>query len=141
MMNAEVRSLKYEGHKFSIELSDLRHLTSDYVCIACGGYPKASMFTWLTESGHSIEEPVPSLFTFNCCRPAGMSRHPITKLMGVSVEKASVKIIGTKLEQEGPLLITHWGLSGPAILKLSAWGARQMASCNWKFSIMVNWLT
>ena len=54
--------------------------------------------------------------------------------------KARVKIIGTKLEQEGPLLITHWGLSGPAVLKLSAWGARQLAISNWQFSILINWL-
>ena len=92
------------------------------------------MFEWLRELGHTIEEPVPSLFTFN------MPGHPITKLMGVSVENARVKIIGTKLEQEGPLLITHWGLSGPAVLKLSAWGARQLAISNWQFSIIVNWL-
>ena len=60
--------------------------------------------------------------------------------MGVSVEKARVKIAGNKLEQEGPLLITHWGLSGPAVLKLSAWGARQLAISKWQFSILVNWL-
>ena len=61
-------------------------LMSDYLCIACGGYPKSSMFDWLKELGHTIEEPVPSLFTFN------LPKHPITKLMGVSVEKAKVKI-------------------------------------------------
>lgn len=140
-MMSEVRSLRSEGNRFKIELSGFskgvladRHLTSDFVCIACGGYPKSSMFNWLTELGHTIEEPVPSLFTFN------MPNHPVTKLMGVSVEKVKVKIIGTKLEQEGPLLITHWGLSGPAILKLSAWGARQLATCNWQFTITVNWL-
>jgi predicted Rossmann fold flavoprotein len=60
--------------------------------------------------------------------------------MGISVPYARVKIIGKKLEQEGPLLITHWGLSGPAILKLSAWGARELAAANWQFSIQVNWL-
>jgi len=133
-LNAEVRSLKYEDGKFNITLSDLTLLTSDFVCIASGGYPKSSMFDWLRELDHTIEEPVPSLFTFN------MPGHPVTRLMGVSVENARVKIIGTKLEQEGPLLITHWGLSGPAILKLSAWGARQLAICNWQFSILINWL-
>lgn len=133
-LNADVRSLKFEEGKFSIKLSDLRLLTSDFICIASGGYPKPSMFEWLRELGHTIEEPVPSLFTFN------IPGHPITKLMGVSVEKVRVKIIGTKLEQEGPLLITHWGLSGPAILKLSAWGARLLAKENWQFSVLVNWL-
>lgn len=133
-MKSEVRSLKYEKDKFIIDLSDFRHLTSDFVCIACGGYPKSSMFEWLTQTGHTIEEPVPSLFTFN------LPGHPITKLMGVSVERARVKIVGTKLEQTGPLLITHWGLSGPAILKLSAWGARQLAMSNWQFTISINWM-
>ncbi|MFC0771512.1 NAD(P)/FAD-dependent oxidoreductase [Terrimonas alba] len=140
-LNAEVSNLKPEDGKFTLVLSDLRHrtsdllpLTSDFVCVASGGYPKSSMFEWLRQLGHTIEEPVPSLFTFN------MPGHPITKLMGVSVEKARVKIIGTKLEQEGPLLITHWGLSGPAVLKLSAWGARQLATSNWQFSILINWL-
>lgn len=140
-MNAEVRSLKYENGHFKAGLSDLRHLTADFVCIACGGYPKSSMFSWLRETGHTIEEPVPSLFTFNLAagRP-GVTKHPLTELMGVSVEKARVKIPAYKLEQEGPLLITHWGLSGPAILKLSAWGARQLAADGWHFNIIVNWL-
>ena len=139
VLNAEVRSLMSEDGVFRLKLSDsrpdgYRELTSDFVCIACGGYPKSSMFDWLRELGHTIEEPVPSLFTFN------LPQHPITKLMGVSVENARIKIIGTKLEQEGPLLITHWGLSGPAVLKLSAWGARQLAMGNWQFSIVINWL-
>lgn len=133
-LQTEVRSLKSEKGRFHIRLSDLRHLTSDFVCIACGGYPKTSMFDWLKELGHTIEEPVPSLFTFN------MPGHPITKLMGVSVENARVKIMGTKLEQGGPLLITHWGLSGPAVLKLSAWGARDLKERNWEFGITVSWL-
>ena len=134
LMNAEVKELSVVNGKWSIKLSDSRLLTSDLCCIASGGYPKSSMFGWLKELGHSIEEPVPSLFTFN------LPNHPITKLMGVSVENTRVKIIGTKLEEEGPLLITHWGLSGPAVLKSSAWGARQLAISNWQFTINVNWL-
>src|SRR5689334_12875803 len=86
MMKSEASSLKYEKGKFQVKLSDLRYFTSDFVCIASGGYPKSSMFDWLKEFGHSIEEPVPSLFTFN------LPDHPITKLMGVSVEKTKVKI-------------------------------------------------
>jgi predicted Rossmann fold flavoprotein len=133
-MKSEVRSLKPEGGKFIIELSDQGQLTSDFVCVACGGYSKSSMFDWLRELGHTIEDPVPSLFTFN------MPGHPITKLMGVSVENVKVKIKGSKLSEDGPLLITHWGLSGPAILRLSAWGARELAISNWQFAIMINWL-
>ena len=96
--------------------------------------PKSTMFNWLTSLGHTIETPVPSLFTFN------IPNNPITELMGISVEKAVVKIVGSKLSDEGPLLITHWGMSGPAILKLSAWGARELADKNYHFSILVNWI-
>lgn len=134
MMNAEVRSVDKKESTFEIRLAGGRSLAADYLCIACGGYPKLPMFEWLTQLDHSVEEPVPSLFTFN------MPGNPITKLMGVSIENAKVKITGTKLEQEGPLLITHWGLSGPAILKLSAWGARELKERNWEFGISISWL-
>ena len=134
MMNAEVKNVAFKGNQFELKLSDSRLLASGYLCIASGGYPKSSMFNWLTELGHSIEDPVPSLFTFN------MPSNPITKLMGISVQKARVKITGTKLEQEGPLLITHWGMSGPVTLRLSAWGARELKEKNWEFGISVNWL-
>ena len=138
-MNVEVKRINvYSGSDrdsmFHVQCSNGEIIKADFICIASGGYPKASMFDWLKELGHSIEDPVPSLFTFN------MPQHPVTKLMGISVEKARVKIVGTKLEQEGPLLITHWGLSGPAVLKLSAWGARQLATSNWQFSVLINWL-
>lgn len=135
-MNAAVKklSLPVGDNLFNIEFASGQDFKADIVCIASGGYPKSSLFDWLKDTGHTIEEPVPSLFTFN------MPKHPITQLMGVSVEKARVRIIGSKLEQEGPLLITHWGLSGPAILRLSAWGARELAVGNWSFTIAINWL-
>jgi len=134
MMNKEVKSLSVENGEWSIKLSDSRLLRADFVCVASGGYPKSSMFDWLKELSHTIEEPVPSLFTFN------LPKHPITKLMGVSIEKAKVKIIGTKLEEEGPLLITHWGLSGPVVLRMSAWGARELKIKNYELRININWL-
>lgn len=134
MLNAEVQSLTRNQNDFHIKLKDGRELKAKFVCVACGGFPKSSMFDWLKHTGHSIEEPVPSLFTFN------LPRHPITKLMGLSVERAKVKITGSKLESFGPVLITHWGLSGPAILRLSAWGARQLAAQQWTFTILVNWM-
>jgi predicted Rossmann fold flavoprotein len=135
MMNKEVRSVLAENSRFKVQFSNGDHLLADFVCIAVGGYPKSSQFEWLTKLGHTIEEPVPSLFTFNLIKG-----HSITELMGVSVENARVKIPGTKLEQEGPLLITHWGLSGPAILKLSAWGARELKQKEWNYLVQVNWL-
>ena len=133
-MNKEVKDLSMVNGEWAIGLSNSEKLTANFVCIASGGYPKSSMFDWLKKLGHSIEEPVPSLFTFN------LPKHSITKLMGVSVEKAKIKIIGTKLDEEGPLLITHWGLSGPVVLRLSAWGARELKERNWEFGISVNWL-
>jgi len=119
---------------FRLALKDGRVLEADYVCVACGGYPKAGMFDWIRALGHTVEEPVPSLFTFN------MPGDPITKLMGVSVPEAQVKIVGSKLSEKGPLLITHWGMSGPAVLRLSAWGARELAAGGYTFGIQVNWV-
>jgi predicted Rossmann fold flavoprotein len=106
----------------------------DYVCVACGGFAKPTMFDWIAALGHTIEPPLPSLFTFN------LPKHPITALMGVSVTDVLVKIAGTKWSMQGPLLITHWGCSGPAILKLSAWAARDLAALNYHFMAVVNWL-
>lgn len=139
MMNREVKRIQKPHNSkvqnsFLLEFSSGETLPSDYIVVACGGYPKASMFSWLVNLGHHIEDPVPSLFTFN------MPGNSITELMGVSVENASVKVVGTKLADEGPLLITHWGMSGPAILKLSAWGARELANRQYGFSIIVNWI-
>ncbi|MTI20306.1 NAD(P)/FAD-dependent oxidoreductase [Fulvivirga sp. RKSG066] len=105
----------------------------DKVIITSGGSPKLEGFKWLSDLGHEIKPPVPSLFTFN------MPGNPITKLMGLSVNDASVKIVGSKLQYTGPLLITHWGMSGPAVLKLSAWGARELYDKNYDFKVQVNW--
>lgn len=84
---------------------------------------------------HSIIQPVPSLFTFN------IKDSRLTDLLGVSVPHATVRLVGTKLETTGPLLITHWGLSGPAVLKLSAFGARLLAEKNYEYQVQVNWVS
>ncbi|GGB26032.1 NAD(P)/FAD-dependent oxidoreductase [Puia dinghuensis] len=128
------QGLAVSGAGFSVEMADGRMLAADFVCIACGGYPKPGMFDWIRELGHSVEEPVPSLFTFN------MPGDPIVGLMGVSVPEVQVKIAGSKLMEKGPVLITHWGLSGPAVLRLSAWGARELAGLGYQFTIVVNFL-
>lgn len=106
----------------------------DKVIIATGGSPKRKGFEWLEALNHTIENPVPSLFTFN------MPNEPVTKLMGVVAQNTLVNIQGIKLKSEGPLLITHWGMSGPAILKLSAFGARVLGELDYKFKIQVNWV-
>lgn len=105
------------------------------VIIAAGGGRSLQSFQWLKNLGHHIVPPVPSLFTFN------MPGNAITKLMGVSIEPATVTIMGTGIETEGPLLITHWGMSGPAVLKASAFGARDLANLQYTFTAQVNWLT
>jgi predicted Rossmann fold flavoprotein len=105
-----------------------------FVIVASGGSPSLKGFDWLASFGHKIIDPVPSLFTFN------MPDDPITKLMGLSVDSASIKIKGEKISSEGPLLITHWGMSGPAILKLSSVAARKLQELGYQFEILVNWV-
>ena len=133
LFNTEIKSIKRVNNFFQLETGN-RQLETNYICIASGGYPKSSQFEWIKNLSHTIEEPVPSLFTFN------IPNNKITSLMGVSVEKVAVKIQSTKLSETGSVLITHWGLSGPAVLKLSAWGARELAAFNYHFNILVNWL-
>lgn len=113
---------------------DLHRERFDHVIVATGGSPKATGFDWLRELGHNISEPVPSLFTFN------MPGETVTARMGLVVKNAIVRIQGTKLTHQGPVLITHWGMSGPAVLKLSAWGARELEQRGYSFTIQVNWV-
>jgi predicted Rossmann fold flavoprotein len=134
LMNKEVNEIVKANEQWVISFKSGQPIQADFICIASGGYPKSIQFEWLQKLGHNIATPLPSLFTFN------MPGNAITSLMGISVERVQVKIVGSKLSEEGPLLITHWGMSGPAILKLSAWGARELAAKNWQFSVIVNWL-
>ena len=134
VMNKQVNSLLRVDENWSLQLANGDELQANFVCVASGGFSKDEHFNWLRQIGHSIDSPVPSLFTFN------LKQHSITKLMGVSVQHVSVKIAGTKLQESGPILITHWGLSGPAVLKLSAWGAKELASKDYSFNAIVNWL-
>jgi predicted Rossmann fold flavoprotein len=121
--------------RFKLTCKGTSAFYTDYICIAAGGYNKEQQFRWLEGLGHSFEIPVPSLFTFNV--PA----NPVVQLMGISVEDVVIKITGTKFFQRGPILITHWGFSGPAVLKLSAFAARELAELQYDFSISINWLT
>ncbi|WP_226390167.1 NAD(P)/FAD-dependent oxidoreductase [Penaeicola halotolerans] len=105
----------------------------DAVIVTTGGGSKLAHFDWLKSLGHEIASPVPSLFTFN------YPKDPVTSLSGVAVPSAYVKIEGAKLEYEGPLLITHWGMSGPAVLKLSAWGARWLEEIDYRCRVLVRW--
>jgi predicted Rossmann fold flavoprotein len=131
--NAEVNSLEAVEGLWQVKWGTSR-MDADFVCIACGGYPETAMFSWLQELGHTVEPPVPSLFTFN------MPGSGTASLKGITVRDASVKVIGSRLQERGPLLFTHWGMSGPAILNLSAWGARELAAMQYDFGIRVNWM-
>jgi predicted Rossmann fold flavoprotein len=119
--------------EFTIQLQGRADMQADAICLATGGMLKSDRLSWLTNFGHSIVAPVPSLFTFNTVDKK------ITTLMGIAVDKASIQWKGNKNIETGPLLITHWGISGPAAIKLSAWCARAMAETNYEGAIQINW--
>ena len=134
-LNIIVKRIDFQNNKWDIESSAGDKFQGDYLCIASGGFAKTDQFSWITKpTGHTIASPVPSLFTFN------LPKHPISKLMGVTALKAQVKIAGSKLITEGPVLITHWGLSGPGVLKMSAFAARELADKNYHYTVIINWL-
>lgn len=113
-------------------LADLKGF--DYVAVTTGGSPKGEGLRWLENLGHETESPVPSLFTFS------INDERLHALMGLVVDDAVVHIPGTKLRADGALLITHWGLSGPAILRLSSYAARHLAENNYQAPLSINWL-
>jgi predicted Rossmann fold flavoprotein len=129
-----VKTIQYANEKFEVELNSGEMELFDKVIIATGGNKSSSGLAIAESFGHTIIPPVPSLFTFH------IQDNRLTDLAGLSVEKVKVKACGTKLTTEGPLLLTHWGMSGPAILKLSAWGAREFAESNYNFTIEINWV-
>lgn len=109
------------------------NLTTRFLIVASGGRSQTRDYIWLQNLGLKINEPVPSLFTFN------MPKHPICALMGLSTE-ARVKSESGRTDEQGPVLVTHWGLSGPAVLRSSARAARELAACNYSFNVGINWL-
>ena len=116
---------------YKIHTTDQNYF-ADYVVFSTGSSPKA--FKILEKLGHQIITPVPSLFTFN------IKNEILKDLMGTSFQYVNIEIPKLNLEESGSLLITHWGLSGPAILKLSAWGARELAALKYQFEIIVNFI-
>ena len=130
LTNQSVQSIFKKDSHWKVETQSETYLTEKLI-LATGSNPK--IWEMLQNFGHAIVSPVPSLFTFNIKDPR------IAALPGVSALVA-VKVNNTKLKSSGPLLITHWGMSGPAILKLSAWGARILHDKNYQFSIAINWL-
>ena len=128
-----VRTAERAGAGFWVTLTDGTGQRCDRLLLATGGNRSSAGFTIAEKLGHTIEPLLPSLFTFHLDDPR------LIGLSGVSLENATVSVPGTKLRTDGPMLITHWGLSGPAILKLSAWGARELAASNYEFPITLNW--
>lgn len=133
-LRTPIYSLAYTDDTFHLFAQDNTAYQFHKVIIATGGTPKLKGLQWLAKLGHHIEPPVPSLFTFR-------TTAEITRYSGISIPDVTVKITGTKLEAHGALLITHQGMSGPAILKLSALGARVLADKNYQFELMISWLS
>lgn len=130
----EVISIIPTNGSFALQLKTGSTIVANYVMLACGGFQTQLQYDWLKNLGHTIVNPVPSLFTFN------IPNHPLRELMGISIENAIVKVNETSLVDQGALLITHWGFSGPAVLRLSAWGAKLLSEEKYNFSISINWL-
>lgn len=129
----EVSSIKTEGGEFNIECSDDSFYSCDHLMVATGGTRLKSSEKLPIQLDHPILSPVPSLFSFN------ISDSLIQDLAGISQPHVQCQIIDTKLKTSGPIIITHWGLSGPAILKLSALAARELAENDYQFKITINW--
>lgn len=127
-----VENITLHSPGFTIQLTNERIIDCESILIATGSSPK--IYECLEKLGHRIVPAVPSLFTFNT------PQSPLLELAGISVPKVCAKIINTNLVQTGPLLITHWGLSGPAILKLSSWGARILHDMHYRAKVSINWL-
>lgn len=131
-LDAAVESIRKKDDLFLIRCGTVSYECRN-VLVATGGSPKKEAYQFLEACGHRIHQPIPSLFTFND------SSNAFTDLMGVSVSAGEVRITGTKFAQRGAILITHWGLSGPAVIKLSAWAAAYLHEQNYLFNVHVNW--
>ncbi len=135
LTRAGLQSVERTAEGFRLTLDDGRAMTCAKLILAtgtsraanAGGPAVARAF------GHAVSEPVPSLFTFN------IPDERLHGLAGVSVPAARVRVPGTSLDETGPVLVTHWGLSGPAVLRLSAWGARELATRQYRFAVRVHW--
>jgi predicted Rossmann fold flavoprotein len=127
-------AVKKSGGGFEIKLSNGGILSCDKLLLAIGGCRTPALGQLAVSLGHTLEPPVPSLFTFHVETPW------LRQLAGISVENIEASVPETKLRERGALLLTHWGLSGPAILRLSAWGARALHAKNYNFKLQINWL-
>ena len=128
------RATRRTGGGFDLTLSNGEPLTCEVLMLATGGCRSAAGGQLAVALGHTLEEPVPSLFTFQITTPW------VRELAGLSMEAVEATVPGTGLRETGPVLLTHWGVSGPAILRLSAWGARALHKLDYTFPLLLNWL-
>jgi predicted Rossmann fold flavoprotein len=133
-LNSAVIKLERAEDLFYITTDNGTVLKSKKVLVAIGGHPNPQAYDFIRNTGHTIIPPIPSLFTFND------SEKKFKDLMGVSVPNGVVRIAGTKLFQHGPVLVTHWGLSGPAVIKLSAWAAEFLHEKRYELTVLISWI-
>lgn len=131
--NCGVERVAKTQNGFELALSNGETLAGDKLLLATGGCRTPALGRLAVSLGHALEPPVPSLFTFHIAMPW------LRELAGISVENIEASVVQTKLRERGPVLITHWGLSGPAILRLSAWGARVLHHLNYQCTLRINW--
>jgi predicted Rossmann fold flavoprotein len=128
------RVVKHDSGEFELQLSNGDTIRCDRLLLATGGVRTPALGALAMSLGHTLEPPVPSLFTFHIETPW------LRELAGVSLETVEAAVPSAGLRERGALLVTHWGLSGPAILRLSAWGARELHKLDYKFPLLINWL-
>ena len=133
-LNCGVERVEESGAGFELTLSNGETLACDKLLLATGGCRTPALGQLAVSLGQTLEPPVPSLFTFHIAAPW------LRALAGVSVKTVEVSVLGTGLRERGPLLITHWGFSGPVILRLSAWGARVLHQMDYRCTLRINWL-
>jgi predicted Rossmann fold flavoprotein len=132
--NCAVASIERTDSGFNVITSKNETISCDKILLATGGCRTPALGALATSLGHTLEPPVPSLFTFHIDLPW------VKSLAGLSVPEAEASVADTNLRERGPILFTHWGLSGPCILRLSAWGARELEARSYKFPLRINWL-
>jgi len=131
--SSEVEKIVLSKGQFELSIRKDTSLISKNILVAIGGHNHTEPYNFIRDLGHTVIPTIPSLFTFNDLEKK------FKDLMGVAVPDAEIKIAGTKLSERGPVLITHWGLSGPAVIKLSAWAAEYLHQLKYEFTALVNW--
>jgi predicted Rossmann fold flavoprotein len=131
-----VRSFtRNESNKqWDLELENGNLLNADCICIASGSIKGSRLVDSIEKLGHSVNLPIPSLFAFDT--PC----HTLSELSGASIHKVEIEIVGSRFKQSGPILLTHKGISGPAVIKLSSWAAKELHQKNYRFEVQINWL-